>query len=303
MYAGIAPIGGLQVGRGGAGNECGARVLLGRLPPHERMIVTAGPYQFGMRSLFNNPAACEDENAIAADDARQSMREDEGGAAHHQAIERVLDHRFVFGIDRGQRLVEHQNRRVAKERPGDGDALALPAGELDAALAHHRPVALRQLADERVRVGRPRGGLEFGLRGVVFAEPQIVLDGAVEEVRVLIHDGEYRMQGLERHRGNVDAVDTDAALGRIVESEEQSHDARLAGSAGANDADSFAGRNVELKMIVHVLFRRRIRERDVVELNIRLDRTARRAVIGDKRVRVEHAVQSLRGRLSQHARM
>ena len=62
----------------------------------------------------------------------------------HQAVERLLDHRLVLGVDRRQRLVEHQDRRVAQQRAGDGDALALAARELDALLADHRAVALRQ---------------------------------------------------------------------------------------------------------------------------------------------------------------
>ena len=66
------------------------------------------------------------------------MGEDQRRAALHQPVERLLDHRLVFGVDRGQRLVEHQDRRVAQQGAGDGDALALAAGEADAALADHR---------------------------------------------------------------------------------------------------------------------------------------------------------------------
>ena len=54
----------------------------------------------------------------------------------------LLDHRLVLGIDRGQRLVQHQDRRIAQHGAGDRDALALPARQLDAALADHRVVAV-----------------------------------------------------------------------------------------------------------------------------------------------------------------
>ena len=41
------------------------------------------------------------------------------------------------------RLVEHQDRRVLQDHPGQRDALALAAGELDAALAEVGVVAGR----------------------------------------------------------------------------------------------------------------------------------------------------------------
>ena len=91
------------------------------------------------------------------------MRQDQRGAARHQPVERLLDHRLVLGIDRGQRLVEDQDRRVAQQRAGDRQALALAAGQPGAALADHGLVAVRQRLDEVVRVGGARGGLELGL--------------------------------------------------------------------------------------------------------------------------------------------
>ena len=48
-------------------------------------------------------------------------------------------------VERRGRFVEHQDRRVLEQRAGDGDALALAAGEALAELADHRVVALRQL--------------------------------------------------------------------------------------------------------------------------------------------------------------
>ncbi len=78
-----------------------------------------------------------------ADHAREAVGEDQRGAALHQAVERLLDHGLALRIDGGQRLVEDQDRRVAQERAGDGDALALAAGEPHAALADDRLVALR----------------------------------------------------------------------------------------------------------------------------------------------------------------
>jgi len=51
---------------------------------------------------------------VGADHARQAMREDQGRTPRRQAVDRLLDHRFVFGVDRGQSLVEDQNRHIAQ---------------------------------------------------------------------------------------------------------------------------------------------------------------------------------------------
>ncbi len=77
-----------------------------------------------------------------------------------------------FSVSRFRdRLVHHQDRRVAQKRAGDRQPLALPAGELRAALAGVGVVALRQRGDEVVRqrqLGRP---LDLGVAGVGLAQP------------------------------------------------------------------------------------------------------------------------------------
>ena len=47
-----------------------------------------------------------------------------------EAQELVLQPGAGHGVDRAERLVHQQHRRVGGERAGDADALALPAGEL-----------------------------------------------------------------------------------------------------------------------------------------------------------------------------
>ena len=58
----------------------------------------------------------------------------------------ALDDALALVVERAGRLVEDQDRRIGGERAGDGDALALAAGKVGAALLDHRVIALRQLA-------------------------------------------------------------------------------------------------------------------------------------------------------------
>jgi poly(hydroxyalkanoate) depolymerase family esterase len=75
----------------------------------------------------------------------EPVRNGDHGLAGHQGVEARLDGGLDLAVERGGRLVEHQDGGVAQDHPGDGDALALAARELDAALADVGVVALAAL--------------------------------------------------------------------------------------------------------------------------------------------------------------
>jgi hypothetical protein len=56
------------------------------------------------------------------------------GAAFHQMFERILHQPLAFGVERAGRFVEQQDRRIAQQRAGNGDALALAARKARAVL-------------------------------------------------------------------------------------------------------------------------------------------------------------------------
>ena len=78
------------------------------------------------------------EDAVGLLDGRKPVRDHERRAVGHQRLELVLDLALEFGVERGRRLVEDQDRRVAQQRTCDRDALALPAREQRAAVADDR---------------------------------------------------------------------------------------------------------------------------------------------------------------------
>ena len=85
------------------------------------------------------------------------MGDDEGGAALHQVAEAGLDHGLGFGVQGAGGLVEDEDARVGKDGAGDGEALALAAGELDAALADDSVVLLGEAFGEFVYAGDAAG--------------------------------------------------------------------------------------------------------------------------------------------------
>ncbi len=114
------------------------------LGPHQPAIRAVATDQFGMTAGFDDAASIEDEDAVGADYARQPMRQDQGRAPGRQPVEGLLDHRFIFGVDRGQCLIEDQDRGITQQGAGDRQPLALTPGQQDPALADDGLVALRQ---------------------------------------------------------------------------------------------------------------------------------------------------------------
>ena len=101
--------------------------------------------------------------------------------------------RLALRVHRRQRLVEHEDGRVAQQRPRDGDALALAAREAHAALAHDRlrsPGAARAM--NSWALAARAAASSSAARGVGLAHAEVVLDGAVEEIGVLADHRDVR---------------------------------------------------------------------------------------------------------------
>ena len=108
-------------------------------PPVQTVLVAQ---KIGVRAALDHGAFLDDDDAVRLAHGRQPVRDDKARAPAHQHVERLLDDALALGVERAGGLVENQDDRVLQDGPGNGDALALPAGELDAALADHRAVAL-----------------------------------------------------------------------------------------------------------------------------------------------------------------
>ena len=109
-----------------------------------------------MGAAVDDPAAVEDDHLVGQRDGREAVGDDEGRPPGHHLAEPGLDRRLGGRVDRGGGVVEDQDPRVGEQGAGDRDALALAAGEGQAALADPGLVAVGQLADEVVGLGAAR---------------------------------------------------------------------------------------------------------------------------------------------------
>ena len=73
--------------------------------------------------------ACMTTMRSASDERGQAVRDDDRGAVADEGLQHLLDRLLALQVDLAGGLVEDEDGRVAEDRPGQGDALPLPAGE------------------------------------------------------------------------------------------------------------------------------------------------------------------------------
>ena len=202
-----------------------------------------------MRPALQDAAGLQHQDLVGVDHGREAVRDDQRGAAGGDALERFLERLLGAAVQGRSGLVEDEDRRVLQEHAGDGDALLLAAGELEAALADRGGVALGQAGDEVVDLGGPGRGLDLGLGGTGAAVGDVLGDGVVEEHGVLRHHADRATQGELRDCAHVLAVDRDPAARDLVEAEQEAHQRRLARTGGPDHGDLVAGRDDEAHLV------------------------------------------------------
>ena len=112
-------------------------------------IVCSGGWACGA-SLAGDPSLPDDDDAVAdMEDVGEAMADHQDrDAARLELLDQAHQHADLLGRQRRGRLVEEQQPRLELEGAGDGDELALAAGqraddpvrlEVGAELAHHLP--------------------------------------------------------------------------------------------------------------------------------------------------------------------
>lgn len=158
----------------------------------------------------------------------EPVRDHQHRAALHQRVQRLLDLRLVLAVQRTGRLVEHQEVGVGHDCARDGDALPLPARQVQAAAAHARVQAAAHLRDEVAAVGDLRGLLDLAGRPLFPGLRDVLHDAVVEESRTLRHDGHARVQAADVLVLQLAPVERDRARQRFLAAHEQVGDRGLA---------------------------------------------------------------------------
>ena len=179
--------------------------------------VQAAPFQQrAVRALFDQCAVLHDIDLIHWRDRSQAMGDRDHRSPRRQLADRAVDRRFGARIQGGRGFIQHQDRRIAQDGTGNGDALALAAGQPPARLAHVGIVSVRQGHDEVVYLGLTGSRFDFRIACLRLRQPDVLADGGVEQEVVLEDDTHLSAQRVLRRRGDVMAIEGDAAALRVV---------------------------------------------------------------------------------------
>jgi len=95
-------------------------------------------------TLLDDQTVAHHEDQVGISDRRKPVSDHERCPSLHEIVEGLEDDAFRLRVDRGCRLVQHENRSVADERTSDGHPLALASRELRTAFTEDRLVSLRE---------------------------------------------------------------------------------------------------------------------------------------------------------------
>src|SRR5439155_9455188 len=223
--------------------------------PAQKLLVSAA---------LDHASGLEDDDATGRAGGAQPVRHQQHRSPGQRPTEIREDLLFLGRVDGGEGVVEHEDRRRAGQRAGQGYPLALAARQRQAALADDRVESRGELLDFVGDSGDRRGRLELVLSHSFAAEGDVVGDGPREEEALLRHVRDLGPEGVERKLRHVASSEEHRAGRWLPESRQQEPERRLAASGRADYRHRLAGRYFE----AHVAERRltvAVREREMRE--------------------------------------
>ena len=210
----------------------------------------------GVVAILDDAALVHDDQAVHGRDGREAVGDGDHGLAGHQPGELLLHGGFHLRVQGGGGLVEDQDRGVLQQHAGEGDTLALAAGQLDAALADPGGIAamtvpVAKIGHEAVSMGHVGGDDHLVFAGLGPAVADVLQNRAVQQRGILGHHADLGAQALLRHPSDVLAVDQDAPGLQIVEAQQQVDQGRLARAGAAHETHLLARWHRQRKVLDH----------------------------------------------------
>ena len=134
-------------------------------------------------------------------------------------------------------VVQDQDLRLLHESPGDGEPLALAAGEVAAILLQEEVQPAGLALHHLLRLGQGQGPPEPLVRGVLTAPEEVFPDAALEELGALGHHAHLLPEGILGEGADILAVQQDGAGSGVVKPGDEVHESALAAAGAADDAD------------------------------------------------------------------
>src|SRR5258706_15867100 len=110
-----------------------------------------------MFSFLYDRTALDNQDLVGLADGAQAVGNDESGSSTQQAPQTLLDKGLTFGIEIGGCFIQNQNPRIRQYSAGNSNALPLPPGKFDTALANQRIEAFFKTIGKFLNMGRFHG--------------------------------------------------------------------------------------------------------------------------------------------------
>ena len=240
-----------------------------------------------MRTVSNDGAMVEEEDAFSVAEGAEAVGNNKGGASGRDLSEFALDVTLALGIKGSGCLIKDENGGVFNESTSDGNALPLTAGEGATALAYFGVEPVREIAEERGDRGGIGGSSDGVICGTRTSEGNIITNSSGEEESLLPDKSETRAQVTREHIAYVHSVHKHGSGIHIVEARDKRGKGCFARAAGANETDCLSCRDVYGNILEHGSARF-VREGNVAELDV----AARRIGERERVLRFGHGVGS-----------
>ena len=143
-------------------------------------------------------------------------------------------------VEGGGGLVQDENRSIAQQRTGNGDALLFAAREPHAPFTNDGVIPWDKLHHEIVP-RQPGSGLDLHIAG---AEIHMnVLPQGIVEHHILRHNANMRPQRRQGDATDIHSIDGDATAGRRIKTGHQMDQRRFPGTTRSHESHHFAGFN------------------------------------------------------------
>ena len=176
-----------------------------------------------MRALLDDAAVLQHDDAVGIAHRGQPVRNDESGAPGERYFKRRLDFTLGETVDAGGGFIQNEDAGISHYGPRKGKQLPLADGQVDAALAEHGIVALRQARNEVVGTHGACGALYLLATGILRAVADVFVDAAGKQERLLQHHRDATAQRVLRRVAHIHATDEHLPLPHIVEAVQQGH--------------------------------------------------------------------------------
>ena len=161
-------------------------------------------------------------------DGGETVGDDNSSAVLHEFFECLLDVAFAGGVECAGGFIEYEYGGILEKGAGDGNTLALSAGENGAAFAYNSLKPFGEIFNEFEGIGVFCCLPDIFHAGTGSPIEDVVEDGAGEEDGVLGDESDMASQGEDAVVANVAVVDEDASVSNIIKAVEQVGDGAFA---------------------------------------------------------------------------